>query len=231
MVVFTPKVDEYLENAPPEFWDGVALCGILFGTALAFHGKTMTRMAVCFCGVFSGMVLSACALTWLADAGMGEVNPQLWLGMVLFCGLVVGITVDRIVWLSKLAACVAFGLCATGVMNQYLAANVTSSQQQQQIVAWAVRVGCVLLGYLMYDVALVYCSSFVGGFICLLGVGRLVRGPISPGAMWANSDWFLECNEWSCFTPLVIGALVCLAGLRYQLKPYSPVDRERPLLV
>lgn len=229
MVVFTPAVDEYLENAPPEFWDGLALCGILFGTALAFHGKTMTRIAFCFFGVFSGVVLSACALTWLADAGMGEVDPQLWLGAVLFCGVVAGITVDHIVWLSKLAACVAFGLCASGVINQYLAANLTS---HQQIAAWCVRAGCVLLGYLVYDVALVYCSSFVGGFLCLLGVGRLVRGPISPGAMWANSDWFLECNEWSCFTPLAIGALVCLAGLRYQLKPHSGQgDRERPLLV
>lgn len=225
--LISPEVDLALSKVPGEVWDAAAGVGIVVGTIFAFVGSRMLRTSAFFFGAFVGAVLGA-VIVGLIDF---HASSEAFISVSVILGLVLGLLVACFVRIAKFASVIAVGVICAGVFNQYVL-----SYYAEQLEPWVLYVVLAvfvvlvaLLAWRFLKFAMIFASAILGGFVVLLAVARLARGPISLVGIWADPEFLVECVEMTCWGPLIAGAGVCVLGLTYQLRKFMGCGkRKRP---
>ncbi|KAH9254108.1 hypothetical protein BASA81_007983 [Batrachochytrium salamandrivorans] len=225
--LISPQVDLALARVPDGLWDAAAGVGIVIGTIFAFVGSRMLRTSAFFFGAFVGAVVGA-AIVGLIDF---HASSEAFISVSVILGLGLGLLVACFVRIAKFASVIAVGVICAGVFNQYVL-SYFANQLEPWVIYVVLAVFVVLVAALAWrfiKFAMIFASAILGGFVVLLAVARLARGPISLVGIWADPEFLVACVEMTCWGPFIAGMGVCVLGLSYQLRKFMGCGkRKRP---
>ena len=216
--VFTPAVDAALRVVPDPVWDTLAgVVGIPVGVLLAFAGARFAKSAAFVFGAAGGGLLGAVVMAFV-----GPAPSDVWFGVVLGLAAAGALLACTLLGIAKILMVVAVGASVSAVLVQYVFSTAG-------IPTWAIYLIlalCIILSAILawktYKLALIIASSVVGGFIVLLCIGRLARGPISLLGMLGNAQFLAACVDMTCWGPFIGGFLIGGLGFLYQLRRELP---------